>query len=161
MDFLLWYVVLLNVSSLVEAELNYWKGGHYETTKKERKEEMLKGLILSLHHVKKLQIGYLYLATLARLEAKVFTFPSNVEHPDWPDYDSSGSEDCYQAFTNSSIVAAKKVKAFDGPSDVKAIETPKESSSVKPETNGSAPVKAPTMKFEKAWKDRRSWCEKA
>ncbi|GJR29007.1 haloacid dehalogenase-like hydrolase superfamily protein [Tanacetum coccineum] len=51
-------------------------------------------------------------------------------------------------------VAAKKVKAFDGPSDVKAIETPKESSSVKPETNGSAPVKAPTMKFEKAWKDR-------
>nr|GEW12160.1 hypothetical protein [Tanacetum cinerariifolium] len=46
MDFLLWKVVLLNVSSLVEAELNYWKGGHYETTKKEWKEEMLKGLIL-------------------------------------------------------------------------------------------------------------------
>ncbi|GJS84765.1 hypothetical protein Tco_0751306 [Tanacetum coccineum] len=86
-------VVLLNVSSLVEVELNYWKGGHYETTKKEGKEEMLKGLILSLRHVKKLQIGYLCQATLARLEAKGFTFPSNVEHPDWPDYDSSRSED--------------------------------------------------------------------
>ncbi|GKB29564.1 hypothetical protein Tco_0868965, partial [Tanacetum coccineum] len=30
---------------------------------------------------------------LSRLEAKGFTFPSNVEHPDWPDYDSSESED--------------------------------------------------------------------
>ncbi|GKC82704.1 hypothetical protein Tco_1138421 [Tanacetum coccineum] len=75
MYFLLWKVVLLNVSSLVEAELDYEKGGHYETTRKEEEEECLE--------------------TLGRLEAKGFTFPSNLEHPDWPDYDydSSGSED--------------------------------------------------------------------
>ncbi|GKD69900.1 F-box/LRR-repeat protein 25-like protein [Tanacetum coccineum] len=95
MYFLLWKVVLLNVSSLVEAELDYEKGGHYETTRKEEEEEMLEDLILSLRHVKKLQIGYNCLTTLGRLEAKGFTFPSNLEHPDWPDYDydSSGSED--------------------------------------------------------------------
>ncbi|PWA68675.1 arf GTPase activating protein [Artemisia annua] len=46
----------------------------------------------------------------------------------------------------SSPVAAKKVEAFDGPSDFKAIETPIESSSAKPDTNGSAPVKAPAIR---------------
>nr|GEV39712.1 hypothetical protein [Tanacetum cinerariifolium] len=83
MYFLLWKVVLLNVSSLVEAELDYENGGHYETTRKEEEEEMLEDLILSLRH------------TLGHLEAKGFTFPSNLEHPDWPDYDydSSGSKD--------------------------------------------------------------------
>nr|GEY55429.1 hypothetical protein [Tanacetum cinerariifolium] len=77
----LYLVVLLDVSSLVEAKLDYQKGGHYETRSKEGKEEMLKGLILRLRH------------TLARLEAKGFTFPSNLEYPDWPDYaiDSSGT----------------------------------------------------------------------
>ncbi|KVH91715.1 Arf GTPase activating protein, partial [Cynara cardunculus var. scolymus] len=43
----------------------------------------------------------------------------------------------------SSPVSAKIVETFDGPSDFKVIETPKESSSAKPDTNGSAPVKAP------------------
>nr|GEX92457.1 hypothetical protein [Tanacetum cinerariifolium] len=91
MFFLLWKVVLIDVSSLVEAELDYQKGGHYETRSKEGKEEMLKGLILRLRH------------TLARLEAKGFTFPSNLKYPDWPDYaiDSSGSEDCWVSMVGS------------------------------------------------------------
>nr|GEW43662.1 hypothetical protein [Tanacetum cinerariifolium] len=93
LDFSLWKLVLLNVSSLVETELDYWKGGHYEITRKDWEEQMLEGLILSLRHVKKLQIGYHCLTTLASLEAKGFTFPSNMEHPDWPDYVSSESED--------------------------------------------------------------------
>lgn len=56
-DLLLWKLLLLNVSSLVEADLDYTKGGHYETTPKEAEEEMLKGFILNLHHVKELRIG--------------------------------------------------------------------------------------------------------
>ncbi|GKB22205.1 F-box protein-like protein [Tanacetum coccineum] len=63
LDFSLWKLVLLNVSSLVEAELDY-------------------------RTYRLLALG----GTL-RLEAKGFTFPSNMEHPDWPDYVSSESED--------------------------------------------------------------------
>nr|GEZ03622.1 hypothetical protein [Tanacetum cinerariifolium] len=86
-------VVLLNVSSLVEAELDYEKGGYYEIKRKDEEEEMLDDLILSLRHVKKLQIGYNCLTTLSCFEAKGFTFPSNLKHLDWPDYgyDSSGT----------------------------------------------------------------------
>ncbi|GJS78875.1 retrotransposon protein, putative, ty1-copia subclass [Tanacetum coccineum] len=48
-------VVLLNVSSLVEARLDYSMG---VLSSKAKKEEMLKGHILSLRHVKKLKIGH-------------------------------------------------------------------------------------------------------
>ncbi|KAI7740627.1 hypothetical protein M8C21_009397 [Ambrosia artemisiifolia] len=41
----------------------------------------------------------------------------------------------------SSPVSAKTVEPFDGPSDFKIIEFPKETSSAKPESNGSASVK--------------------
>ncbi|KAI7749500.1 hypothetical protein M8C21_001865 [Ambrosia artemisiifolia] len=44
----------------------------------------------------------------------------------------------------SSPVSAKTVDPFDGPSDFKDIEPPKETSLAKPDTNGSAPVKAPS-----------------
>ncbi|KAI3828706.1 hypothetical protein L1987_02815 [Smallanthus sonchifolius] len=44
----------------------------------------------------------------------------------------------------SSPVSAKTVEPFGGPSDFKVIEPPKETSSAKPDTNGSAPVKAPS-----------------
>ena len=57
-------VVLLNVSSLVEAKLNYCESDEPiiedesdEPTSDDEKEEMLKGLILSLRHVKNLKIG--------------------------------------------------------------------------------------------------------
>ena len=49
---------LLNVSSLVEAFLDYSKYGYYETTPQEATEEMLNGFILKLRHVKKLTIGF-------------------------------------------------------------------------------------------------------
>ncbi|GJR70548.1 F-box/LRR-repeat protein 25-like protein [Tanacetum coccineum] len=75
-------VVLLNVSSLVEARLDYWMTGPSST--KER-EEMLKGHILSLGHVRILHIGYNCLEILARLEAEGFTFPSNMKYRDWSD----------------------------------------------------------------------------
>ncbi|GKB80622.1 F-box/LRR-repeat protein 25-like protein [Tanacetum coccineum] len=78
-DLLLWKVVLLDVSSLVEAELDYEKSGHFETTSKEEKEEMLKGFLLSLRHVKRLEIGDYCFRTLTRLKAKGFTFPSNAK----------------------------------------------------------------------------------
>ena len=55
-------LVLLNVSSLVKAELDYvLVVDHSETTGKELEEEMLKGLILKLRHVKELKIGDLCL----------------------------------------------------------------------------------------------------
>ncbi|GKE94864.1 F-box protein-like protein, partial [Tanacetum coccineum] len=54
---LLWKLLLLDVSSLVNADLNYMKMGHDETTRKEGKEEMLKAFIQSLGHVKELKIG--------------------------------------------------------------------------------------------------------
>ncbi|KAF5774628.1 putative Arf GTPase activating protein [Helianthus annuus] len=41
----------------------------------------------------------------------------------------------------SSTVSAKPVDPFDGPSDFKVIEPPKETPLAKPDTNGSAPVK--------------------
>ncbi|GJX34788.1 F-box protein-like protein [Tanacetum coccineum] len=52
-------------------------------------------LVTSNHNVLFVMEGRVAKCTLSRLEAKGFTFPSNLEHPDWPDYDydSSGSED--------------------------------------------------------------------
>ncbi|KAJ9536953.1 hypothetical protein OSB04_029686 [Centaurea solstitialis] len=44
----------------------------------------------------------------------------------------------------TSPVSTKTVETFDGPSDFKVIEPPKETPSAKPVTNGSAPVKATT-----------------
>ncbi|KAJ9565925.1 hypothetical protein OSB04_001891 [Centaurea solstitialis] len=97
-DLLLWKIVLLNVSSLVEANLDYTKGGHCETIPKDAEEEMLKGFIQSLSHVKELKIGVFCCKVLSRLEAKGFIFPSNVKFPDctsafYSDNDSLGQGD--------------------------------------------------------------------
>ncbi|CAI9292834.1 unnamed protein product [Lactuca saligna] len=74
-------VLLGNVSSLVEANLdyNYKKLGHWETTPEVAEEEMLKGLILKLGHVKELKIGVLCCEALSRLKAKGFIIPSNAK----------------------------------------------------------------------------------
>ncbi|XP_071697141.1 F-box protein At5g03100-like [Rutidosis leptorrhynchoides] len=79
-----WKLRLLDVSSLVKAHLFYtttFDGGH--VTKREEveeaEEEMLKGLILKLFHVKELQIGDYCLKALSRLEAKGFILPSNLK----------------------------------------------------------------------------------
>ncbi|KAI3741641.1 hypothetical protein L1987_59315 [Smallanthus sonchifolius] len=109
-DLLLWKVLLVNVSSLVEADLDYTKCGHYETTPKEAEEEMLKGFILNLRHVQELKIGIFCFKVLSRLEAKGFIFPPNLkvldvissplysdndslELSDWSNSDSAESRD--------------------------------------------------------------------
>ncbi|GJW91507.1 F-box protein-like protein [Tanacetum coccineum] len=99
-DLFLWKLLLLNVSSLVEAFLDYYKKGYYDTTAKEAEEEMLKGFILKLRHVNKLTIGDSCAGTLSRLEAKGLTFPSHLEVLDvssdevldWEDEDSEVDE---------------------------------------------------------------------
>ncbi|KAJ0927555.1 putative leucine-rich repeat domain superfamily, F-box-like domain superfamily [Helianthus annuus] len=99
-DLLLWKLSLVDVSSLVEADLDYTKGGHYDTTTpKEAEEEMLKGFILDLRHVKELKIGIFCFKVLCRLEAKGFVFPSNLKvhdvtsSPLYSDDDSMGFSD--------------------------------------------------------------------
>ncbi|GKE52147.1 hypothetical protein Tco_1487303 [Tanacetum coccineum] len=64
-------LVLLNVSSLVKAKLNYRNAP--DLLSDEENEEMLKEFILSLRHVKELTIGKYCQKVLSRLEAKGFT----------------------------------------------------------------------------------------
>ncbi|GJT90898.1 F-box protein-like protein [Tanacetum coccineum] len=70
-------LLLLNVSTLVKAELNYIKDGNFV-----EEEEMLKGMILKLRHVNKLKLGNSCLHVLSRLKAKGFTIPSSMKSPD-------------------------------------------------------------------------------
>ncbi|GJR90439.1 F-box/LRR-repeat protein 25-like protein [Tanacetum coccineum] len=64
-------LLLLNVSSLVKAELS----DDYEKPREDiEDEELLKGLLHSLVHVKHIKLGYSYLEVLSRLKAKGFQF---------------------------------------------------------------------------------------
>ncbi|KAI3710146.1 hypothetical protein L2E82_39920 [Cichorium intybus] len=85
---LLWKVLLVNVSSLIEAELDYEKLGYFETM---RKESLLKGFILNLRHVKELRIGGFCSKVVSHLKANGFVFPSNIKLPDVKS-DSSDSD---------------------------------------------------------------------
>nr|KAJ0197997.1 hypothetical protein LSAT_V11C700351330 [Lactuca sativa] len=58
-ELLLWKVLLVNVSSLIEANLDYTRTRQYKTSLYEADEDMLKGFILNLRHVKELKIGEL------------------------------------------------------------------------------------------------------
>nr|GEX28624.1 hypothetical protein [Tanacetum cinerariifolium] len=69
---------LLNVSSLVQAHLDY-TNEFEETPILEYEVEMLEGFILSLHHVKELKIGDTLIEILSLLEAKGLNFPSNLK----------------------------------------------------------------------------------
>ncbi|GJZ88251.1 hypothetical protein Tco_0660033 [Tanacetum coccineum] len=80
---LMWKLLLLDVSSVVEAKLDYCKGSHYETTHGEEKEEMFKGFILKLRNVKELTIGCYCQKVFTRLKAKGFIFPSNIKYLHW------------------------------------------------------------------------------
>ncbi|GJX88906.1 F-box protein-like protein [Tanacetum coccineum] len=82
-------LVSLSLSNAEELRLDYSMG---VLSSKAKKEEMLKGHILSLRHVKKLKIGHYCLKTLARLEAKGFTFPSNMKYLDLSDNDKSETD---------------------------------------------------------------------
>ncbi|KAL4563324.1 hypothetical protein LXL04_027365 [Taraxacum kok-saghyz] len=100
---LLLKIVLLNVSSVVEANLDYKKMGHWEIDRREEEDEMLKGFILHLSHIKELKFGHYCSKVLFRLDAKGFVFPSNAKFPDgfqkqleegdWSDGDSFDSGD--------------------------------------------------------------------
>nr|KAJ0204205.1 hypothetical protein LSAT_V11C500284120 [Lactuca sativa] len=71
-------ILLVDVSSLVKADLNYTcKGIRYSHTTP--KEEMLKGFIMNLSHVKELKIGFFCSEVVSCLQAKGFVFPSNVK----------------------------------------------------------------------------------
>ncbi|GKE82879.1 F-box protein-like protein [Tanacetum coccineum] len=72
-------IVLLGMSSLVKAHLNYTISGFYGRTQKEA--VMLKRLILNLGHVKELEIDYFCFKVLAGLEAIGFVCPSNMVIP--------------------------------------------------------------------------------
>ncbi|GJV47418.1 F-box protein-like protein [Tanacetum coccineum] len=69
---------LLNVSSLVQAHLDY-TNEFEETPILEYEVEMLEGFILSLRHVKELKIGDTLIEILSLLEAKGLNFPSNLK----------------------------------------------------------------------------------
>ncbi|MFS7931350.1 putative leucine-rich repeat domain superfamily [Helianthus anomalus] len=67
-ELMLWKISLLNVSSLVEADLDYWKPfGHFETTREEA--EMLNEFIRNLRHVKDLKIRNSCCKVLDRLKS--------------------------------------------------------------------------------------------
>ncbi|CAI9292819.1 unnamed protein product [Lactuca saligna] len=79
---LLWKPLLVNVSSLVEANLDYTLYDHHETsTLDEAEEEMLKVLMLNLCRVKELKFNFgdECSKTFSRLKDKGFTIPSNAK----------------------------------------------------------------------------------
>ncbi|GKE36479.1 F-box protein-like protein, partial [Tanacetum coccineum] len=82
-------LMLLNVSSLVKAYLDYTMD---VPNKEQEEEDMLARFILCLRHVKELKIGKDCLKALSRLKAKGFIVPSNMKYPD---SDSTKSEDWY------------------------------------------------------------------
>ncbi|KAL7597615.1 hypothetical protein Lser_V15G25889 [Lactuca serriola] len=73
-------ILLVDVSSLVKADLDYiCEGIRYNHTTP--KEEMLKGFIMNLSHVKEIKIGFFCSKVVTCLQEKGFIFPSNVKFP--------------------------------------------------------------------------------
>ncbi|GJR31868.1 putative E3 ubiquitin-protein ligase LIN [Tanacetum coccineum] len=75
-------LLLRNVSSVIKAELDYYKAVLDDESLEmhdELKEEMLKGLLFSLGHAKEVKIGELCLEALTGLKAKGFICPSNLK----------------------------------------------------------------------------------
>ncbi|KAL4563345.1 hypothetical protein LXL04_027386 [Taraxacum kok-saghyz] len=83
--------LLANVSSLVNAELDYCNCD--KRRRKAEKAEMLQEYILNLLHVKELKIGFNCSKALLYLEDKGFVFPVNLKFPnDWSDRSSSSGD---------------------------------------------------------------------
>ncbi|GJV34967.1 F-box/LRR-repeat protein 25 [Tanacetum coccineum] len=82
-DFDLEAILLLNMSSVVQAELDYCNTKNFYNMEMNEYHEMslelLKGLILSLSHIKELKVGKFCLKVLASLKAKGFICPSNLK----------------------------------------------------------------------------------
>ncbi|CAI9292820.1 unnamed protein product [Lactuca saligna] len=101
-DLWLWDLLLLDVSSLIEANLDYTSKSLFGEISgnvsafKEAEEEMLKRFILNLSHVKEFKIGFRCSKVVSWLEAKGFVFPSNIKFSyvtcDWPDTDADWSD---------------------------------------------------------------------
>ncbi|GJV99315.1 F-box protein-like protein [Tanacetum coccineum] len=92
-DLLLKNILLLNVSSLVQAHLDYLFGeGEYDHTPcDEEEEEFFKGLILGLHHVKEITIGTLCSKACQSSNVVVDPTPHFI---DWSEYDIDSDESC-------------------------------------------------------------------
>nr|GEX01389.1 hypothetical protein [Tanacetum cinerariifolium] len=71
-------IVLLDLSSLVEAHLDY-TDDDYGIGDKEYKEDMLNAYIYRLRHVNELKLGLMCSEVLSHLEAKGFVDPSNIK----------------------------------------------------------------------------------
>ncbi|KAL4563361.1 hypothetical protein LXL04_027402 [Taraxacum kok-saghyz] len=80
----IWNILLLDLSSLVEATIDFLIFGSM-TTRKEAEEEMVKGFIPNLRHVKELKIGSRCAGVVDRLKAKGFVFPYVKLPYGWPD----------------------------------------------------------------------------
>ncbi|GKA48426.1 hypothetical protein Tco_0741384 [Tanacetum coccineum] len=82
-DFDLEAILLLNMSSVVQAELDYCNTKNFYNMEMNEYHEMslelLKGLILSLSHIKELKVGKFCLKVLAGLKANGFICPSNLK----------------------------------------------------------------------------------
>nr|GEY00716.1 phospholipase-like, aminotransferase-like mobile domain protein [Tanacetum cinerariifolium] len=73
-------ILLLNVSSIVQAKLDYHTTYNFYNMgmHKHHRIELLKGLIL-IPHIKELKVGKFWLEVLASLKAKGFICPSNLK----------------------------------------------------------------------------------
>ncbi|GKD33487.1 hypothetical protein Tco_1248996, partial [Tanacetum coccineum] len=94
------------MSCLVEADLDYKYMGYYETKREEEEEEMLKGFMLSLGHVKELKIEISCIRVLYRLKAKGLNVPSCLKYPDVPSsysFDSSSMSGDSVSVENSGV----------------------------------------------------------
>nr|KAJ0197406.1 hypothetical protein LSAT_V11C700352380 [Lactuca sativa] len=95
-DLFLGKLLFPNVFSLVEADIDYTKMG---CRKKTHREEMLKGFIRNLSHVKELKIRRSYSKVLSRSKDKCFVVPSNIKFPnatyDW--YESESESDSIES----------------------------------------------------------------
>nr|GEY40054.1 hypothetical protein [Tanacetum cinerariifolium] len=82
-DFNLKAILLLNVSSVIQAQLDYSNTKVFYAMEMhehhQMNEELFKGLILSLSHVKELKIRKSCLEVLASLKSKGFICPSNMK----------------------------------------------------------------------------------
>ncbi|KAL4559157.1 hypothetical protein LXL04_031291 [Taraxacum kok-saghyz] len=76
-------LLLVNVSSLIKANLDYtstkYKHRIRQTTPTEEEQEMLKEHIMNLSHVKELTIGFFCYKVISCLKEEGFVFPSNVK----------------------------------------------------------------------------------
>ncbi|GJQ89479.1 F-box/LRR-repeat protein 25-like protein [Tanacetum coccineum] len=82
-DFDLKAILLLNMSSVIQAQLDYSNTKVFYTMEMhehhQMNEELFKGLIISLSHVKDLKVGKFCLEVLASLKSKGFICPSNFK----------------------------------------------------------------------------------